>query len=163
IVIATPVATILPLIKKLLPRLKRGAIVTDAGSVKADIIDGARALRWPRGVYFAGSHPLAGSHLTGVEAASPRLFEGSMCVVVPAHRQATRIVERLWRDAGARTKRLPARAHDAAVAVTSHLPHLIAHALVRTLSRNRDTATLRALAAGSFRDATRVASSDPEL
>jgi prephenate dehydrogenase len=163
VVFATPVGTIVPMLRRLAPSLKPGTIVTDAGSVKSEILAGSKKIRWPRGVFFVGSHPLAGSHHAGVDAARPDLFKGSVCVVVPAEAKATRAVENLWRAAGARTQRMSASAHDAAVAVTSHLPHLIAHALVRTLARRADRRMLQSLIAGSFRDMTRVAASDATL
>jgi prephenate dehydrogenase len=163
VVIATPVGTIVPMLRQLAPFLKSGTVVTDAGSVKGAILTGAQKIRWPKGVFFVGSHPLAGSHRTGVEAARADLFEGSACVVVPSHAASTRTVENLWREAGARTLRMSAAAHDAAVAVTSHLPHVVAHALVRMIARRGDRRALAPLIASSFRDMTRIAASDAML
>jgi prephenate dehydrogenase len=156
IVIATPVDSIIPIIQQIQPFLKSRAIVTDAGSVKG-ILDHVI-----RGVRFVGAHPLAGSHKTGVQSARPDLFHGATCVLVPQDRSAMGPVRRMWETAGARILELSARAHDDAVALTSHLPHLVAHALVQAAMRRPNQKIIKALMAGSFRDATRVASSDPE-
>jgi prephenate dehydrogenase len=156
VVLATPVDTIVPLIRKIRPYLKPRAIVTDVGSVKG-ILD-----RRVRGVRFVGAHPLAGSHKTGVSAARADLFKNATCVLVPRDRSAEPAVRAMWKTAGARVRVMSAEAHDAAVAVTSHLPHLLAHALVGVAAKRPGQKILKSLMAGSFRDVTRVASSDPE-
>ncbi len=156
IVIATPVDSMVPIIQQIRPFLKSRAIVTDAGSVKG-VLD-----QQIRGVRFVGAHPLAGSHKTGVKSAHPDLFRGATCVLVPQDDSALKAVRDMWKAAGARTLEMSARAHDEAVALTSHLPHLLAHALVHVAARRPDQKVLKSLMAGSFRDVTRVASSDPE-
>ncbi len=137
-------------------------VVTDACSVKAAVLRTAgRCL--PPGLTFVGAHPMAGSEQSGMAAARANLFQGRACVITPGARAnpaATRMVWNLWRDAGARPIRMSAGAHDHAVALTSHLPHLIAFALIASL---RGTAGARRLVAGSFQDATRVARSNPAL
>jgi prephenate dehydrogenase len=115
-----------------------------------------------RGVRFVGVHPLAGSHKTGVKAARANLFSGATCVLVPQDRSAVGVVREMWKTTGAHILEMSAAAHDAAVALTSHLPHLLAHALVQSAMKRPDQKILKALMAGSFRDMTRVASSDPE-
>jgi prephenate dehydrogenase len=156
IVIATPVDSIVPLLQQIRPFLKPSAIVTDAGSVKG-VLD-----QQIRGVRFVGAHPLAGSHKTGVKAARPDLFRGATCVLVPQDRSALKPIRDMWTATGARVLEMSAQAHDAAVALTSHLPHLMAHALVHAVARSPNQKILQSLMAGSFRDVTRVASSDPE-
>jgi len=156
IVLATPVDSIAPLVQKLKPYLKLRAIVTDVGSVKG-ILD-----RRIRGVRYVGAHPLAGSHKTGVKAARPDLFRGATCVLVPQDPSAAGAVRAMWKTAGARVLVMSAQAHDAAVALTSHLPHLLAHALVSVVAQQPNQKVLKSLMAGSFRDITRVASSDPD-
>ena len=156
IVLATPVDSIVPILQQIKPFLKPRAIVTDVGSVKG-VLD-----QQIRGVRYVGAHPLAGSHKTGVKAARADLFRGATCVLVPQDRSALGSVRRMWETAGARTLVMSAQAHDAAVALTSHLPHLLAHALVQAVMKRSDQKTLKSLMAGSFRDVTRVASSDPE-
>lgn len=156
VVLATPVSTIVPLIAKLKPFLKSRAIVTDVGSVKGVMH------RNVRGVRFVGSHPLAGSHKTGVGAARADLFRRATCVIVPKDRSAARAVKAMWQVTGARVMELSASQHDALVALSSHLPHLIAHALIRVAMKSSDQRRLKALMAGSFRDVTRVASADAD-
>lgn len=162
IVIATPVDHVVPTARKLFPLLKPGTIVTDVSSVKGAILDGIRRLSKREKIHFVGSHPLAGSHRTGVKAANANLFRGSTCVIVPLANAPVNAVAALWKAVGARPRILSAAAHDSAVAVTSHLPHLVAHALVHTFARRSERPLLRSLLAGSFRDGTRVASSDPD-
>ncbi len=156
IVMATPVDSIVPFVQKIKPFLKPHAIVTDVGSVKG-ILD-----QQIRGVRFVGAHPLAGSHKTGVKAARADLFKGATCVLVPQDRTALKSIRDLWRTTGARVLIMSAQAHDAAVALTSHLPHLLAHALVHAAAKRPNQKILQSLMAGSFRDVTRVASSDPD-
>jgi prephenate dehydrogenase len=156
VVLCMPVDDIVPVLEKIKPFLKPRAIVTDVGSVKS-MLD-----QQVRGVRFVGAHPLAGSHKTGVKAARPDLFKNATCVLVPQDPSALPTVRALWLAAGARPLVMSARAHDAAVAVTSHLPHLLAHALVQVAAGRSDQKVVKSLMAGSFRDVTRVASPDPE-
>jgi cyclohexadieny/prephenate dehydrogenase len=156
VVIATPVDSIVPIIRQIRPFLKSSAIVTDVGSVKGPLHQEVF------GVRFVGAHPLAGSHKTGVKAARADLFRGAACVLVPLDRSAAGVVRGMWKTTGARVLEMPASAHDVAVALTSHLPHLIAHALVQAVMKRPNQKGLQALMAGSFRDVTRVASADPE-
>jgi prephenate dehydrogenase len=156
VVLATPVDSIIPVIRMIRGFLKPHAIVTDVGSVKGTLD------RQIHGVRFVGAHPLAGSHKTGVQAARADLFRGATCVLVPQDRTALKSVRQMWKVTGARVLEMSAQAHDASVALTSHLPHLLAHALVRAAARRPKQKVLKALMAGSFRDMTRVASSDPE-
>jgi prephenate dehydrogenase len=162
IVLATPVAEILRVIPQLLPKLKPGTVLTDVGSVKGVIAEGMRRIKLPRGVDFVGAHPLAGSHKTGVSAARPDLFKDSTCVILGPRSPAQRRIITLWKAVGSRPVQMDAKTHDEAVALTSHLPHLLAHALVQTTAERHNWRQLRELVAGSFRDATRVAASDPD-
>lgn len=160
VVVATPVDRIVPAVRRILPYLRPGAWVTDVGSVKGVIMKELAHLLRGRPVHWAGGHPLAGSHQTGVKAARSDLFQGSTSVLVPGGKASLKPVLALWRAVGARPLILSAKEHDAAVALTSHLPHLLAHALVQAVAAHPDRALLKKLTAGSFRDATRVASSD---
>jgi len=157
VVIATPVGEIARMARKIHPYLRRGAVVTDVGSVKGSVLSAIG-----RSVPFVGSHPLAGSHRTGIRAARPDLFKNSTCVVVPSRSVSSEAIVRMWKDAGAKVQSLPARVHDERVALISHLPHVVAHAMVQSVLSSKDRAALIPLLAGSFRDATRVASSDPD-
>ena len=162
VVIASPVDTIAPTFKRLLPYLKPGAVVSDVGSVKGSVMEQIAQVKHPRSIHFVGAHPLAGSHETGVKAAHSRLFERSTVVLVPEPHAPLKPLKSLWRAVGANVVVLAAAEHDRAVALISHLPHLVAHALVHLLANQRDRRRLIPLLAGSFRDATRVAASDAE-
>jgi prephenate dehydrogenase len=159
-VFCTPVDLIAEQVLAAAPRCAPGTLLTDAGSTKAAIV---RALdgRLPAGVSFVGSHPLAGSEKRGPEHADADLFEGRVAVVTPAPRTDPAAVERaaaFWRALGSRVIVMGPEEHDRALAMTSHLPHLLASALAGVLPPQ-----LRELAATGFRDTTRVAAGDPSL
>ncbi len=132
------------------------SLFTDVGSVKSPICDELADLP-----HFVGSHPIAGSHRQGFEAADPRLFEGRMCVITPlASSPASQVkrLEQFWQSIGMRTTQMSPSAHDRSLAMTSHLPHIVAASLASTL-----TAENRSLTGSGFRDTTRVAAGDPGL
>jgi prephenate dehydrogenase len=160
IVLCTPVAQIIQDLPWVLANARDNAVVTDVGSVKQLIVDAAGHAR-----RFIGSHPMAGSEQTGVEAARPDLFENATWVITPSERtdiHVADIVTGLAETVGAHVLPLSPEAHDRAVALTSHLPHVLASALIRfAVRRTKDMATLPQLSAGSFADATRVAASSP--
>ncbi len=162
VVLCSPVDTIVPLFKKILPFLKADAIVTDVGSVKQPIMQQIARVRCPASISFVGGHPLAGSHKTGVKAAHFRLFERSTVVLVPGSRAGLSTLKTLWNAVGAKVLVLTPAQHDRAVALISHLPHVLAHALVHRVAGDCDRMILKQLFAGSFRDLTRVASADPD-
>jgi prephenate dehydrogenase len=162
VMICSPVDTIAPLFKRLLPHLKPGAIVTDAGSVKGSILRAIARIPKPASIYFVGGHPLAGSHKTGVKASNFRLFEGSTVVLIPGPQAAMKPLKSLWNAVGAKIQFMSARDHDRAVALISHLPHVLAHTMVHAFASRSDRKRLLPLLAGSFRDVTRVASADAE-
>jgi prephenate dehydrogenase len=161
VVLATPVYAMQEVTLALRPGLSEGAIVTDVGSVKGILSERLPGCL-PSGVAWVGSHPMAGSHERGIEAARADLFEGAVCVVTAAGDPAAAArVSEFWRALGARViARDPAR-HDAEVAWTSHLPHLLAFAFARSL----DAAPpgWRDVVGSGFRDFTRIAHSDGEL
>jgi len=160
IVIATSVAAIPRLAAEIMPHVKPGAVLTDVGSVKREIVTHIEAsLRGD--VAFIGGHPMAGSEKRGVEAAQAGLFEGSICILTPTPRTPASEVARvstLWAQVGAHVHLMSPEQHDELVALVSHLPHLAAAALVNVLPEH----AWRFVASG-FRDTTRVASSDPAL
>jgi prephenate dehydrogenase len=161
-VIATPVATLLDLLPAVCQALPAGAVLTDVGSTKARIVAEAERLGQARSVRFIGSHPMAGSEQTGYAVARADLFEGAIVILTPTERSdpdALAQVDRLWRALGARLVRLEPAAHDRAVAAISHLPHLVADALVDAVVR-MDPAFLD-LAARGFKDTTRIAAASP--
>lgn len=162
VVLCTTVGHILESLPETLARVKPGAIVTDVGSTKAAIVSAAAGAK-----NFIGGHPMAGSEQTGVEAATPLLFEEATWAITPTETTdpaAASLLERFAQSVGATTLLLSPDAHDAMLAVTSHLPHVLASALMRqafeTQSRYPQT---QQLSAGSFADGTRVAASSPEL
>jgi prephenate dehydrogenase len=137
-----------------------GALLTDAGSTKAAIVAAVDG-RLPPGVAFVGSHPLAGSEKRGPEHADADLFQDRLTVVTPTRHSDPAAVERtvaFWRALGSRVRLLSPEEHDQALALTSHLPHLVAAALAGILPPE-----LRDLTATGFRDTTRVAAGDPSL
>ncbi|HND56549.1 MAG TPA: prephenate dehydrogenase/arogenate dehydrogenase family protein, partial [Pirellulaceae bacterium] len=162
VVVCTPVATIVPTIRTTLECVSPGALVTDAGSTKASIVAACEeaAASGSRG-RFVGSHPMAGSHKTGVDAATADLFVDRKVIVTPTDRtplDATTEVKQFWQSLGAQLVELTPDAHDEAVAAISHLPHLVAATLAGSTPRE-----LVPLAAGGWRDSTRIAGGDPEL
>jgi prephenate dehydrogenase len=143
------------------PSLREGAIVTDVGSVKgllSELLPGTL----PAGVHYVGSHPMAGSHERGIGSARADLFEGKPCVVdASGDAGAADRVARFWEALGARVVRRDADRHDAEVAWTSHVPHLLAFAFARSLARAPEGAF--EVAGSGFRDFTRIAKSEAEL
>jgi prephenate dehydrogenase len=162
VVLATPVALLLATLRRALPHLKRGAIVTDVGSVKTRFVKDVERLIRGSSIRFVSGHPMAGSHKSGVRAARANLFQGATCALLPVRGAPTAALAALWSAVGARPQVMKPKAHDEAVALTSHLPHVLAHALAQAAAARSDQKTLKAMMAGSFRDVTRVASSDPE-
>jgi prephenate dehydrogenase len=149
------------LAQAMLPCLDAGAIVTDAGSVKTSVV---RDLDPILGARFLGSHPIAGSERTGIDAARKDLFAGATCVLTPLPSTppgAVERVSRLWRSAGCEIVPMTPETHDAALARTSHLPHAAASALVTVIANA--VPDWPRLAGGGFRDATRIAAGSPDL
>lgn len=167
VVLATPVGLIVPLAEAARPALAPDALVIDAGSTKAHIVAALDPLVSSAGARFVGCHPLAGSEKRSVAAADADLFEGAVTVLTPTARtdsQAADRAEALWRAVGSRTVRVAPGEHDALVARTSHLPHVVAFALALTVAGERASGrSLDDFLAGGFRDTTRIAASDPDL
>lgn len=162
VVLCTTVGHILETLPEALALVKPGALVTDVGSTKGAIVRAAAGV-----ARFVGGHPMAGSEQTGVEAATPLLFEEATWAITPTDTTdpaAVTLLERFAQSVGATTLLLSPDAHDAMLAVTSPLPHVLASALMRQAfaTQNRHTQTQQ-LTAGSFNDGTRVAASSPEI
>lgn len=167
------------IIKKIAPALKEGMIVTDVGSVKRAVI--SKIMRYlPIGVHFVPGHPVAGTEHSGPESGFADLFAGRHCILTPEAGCNTVAIERVrgfWQHAGMEVEIMDADHHDRVLAMTSHLPHLIAYTIVATvgdleeqLKRETDknntlvrTKEVIRYSAGGFRDFTRIASSDPEM
>jgi prephenate dehydrogenase len=166
VVICTPVAQMRAVTLQMLPFLSPGVVVTDVGSVKGSVVRDLHPLLTKAGASFVGSHPMAGSEKSGVEAATPDLFSGALCVVTPSpisKSKATKMVKQFWEQLGARVLRLAPDVHDRFVAVSSHLPQMLASALAGFVLDPTRPKAQRALCASGFRDTTRLASSSPEM
>jgi prephenate dehydrogenase len=166
IVLCTPLAQMGPLVEKMRPWLEPGTIVTDVGSVKKSVVRTIAPLVARAGAHFIGSHPMAGSEKTGVEAARPDLFVNAACVVtaIPqSNRPALRRVTEFWKSVGSRVIRLTPQAHDEIVSRSSHLPHVLAAQLSNLVLNPKRTRLLAMLCANGFRDTTRIASGSPEM
>lgn len=163
VILAAPVQACLDLLPKIGGILAPGAVVTDVASTKAAVLERAAEVL-PPGVDFVGGHPMAGSEKSGIRGADPFLFQDAPYLLVPAATASPASVElvaEMVRGVGARPRILGAADHDRAVAAISHLPHLTATALVNTVASLEGD--VLGLAAGGFRDTTRVAAGDPAL
>ena len=160
VVIGTPVDRIAEDVRRIAAVSRPGTLITDVGSVKGSICDAVQSVNLPEGVSFVGAHPLAGSEKTGFEASTADLFDGKVTVVTPnpATESANLAIRSFWERLGARVIEMSPVDHDAALATTSHLPHVTASALADVLPEE-----FRQLAASGFRDTTRIAAGDPDL
>lgn len=165
VVLSLPVKSIVPMIKKIGRYLPEGAVVTDVGSVKGSIVFPAQKIL-SRDVHFVGGHPVAGTEKSGAASSLPDLFEDRFWILTPTgqtHKPSLDKIKKLWRLAGARVVCLDPHVHDRAMASISHLPHLVAFALVNSLAAGSSGKKELRYSAGGFRDVTRVASSDAAM
>jgi len=167
VVIATPLSAYAEIAGRVAPALRQGAIVTDVGSVKEAAIRELQPFL-PEGVHLVPGHPVAGTEHSGPEAGFPELFLDRWCILTPLPETAPEAVAKvtaLWELAGMRVVTMPADHHDKVLAMTSHLPHLIAYTIVGTATDLEDTlkSEVIAFSAGGFRDFTRIAASDPVM
>jgi prephenate dehydrogenase len=164
VLLAAPVLAIEGLLERVWRAAPDGAVVTDVGSTKRNIVRAAERLAATRPFAFVGSHPLAGSEQAGYKVARPDLFRGATVVVTPTETTALPALKKtteFWEALGARVTSLDPETHDRTVAAISHLPHLIACALVDGAVRVEPGAL--DLAARGFRDTTRIAAGDPDM
>jgi prephenate dehydrogenase len=168
VILATPVDTYESHLKEWASCLRPGAIVTDVGSVKGDLV--VRSERQiPRGVHFVGAHPIAGKEKTGAAAGSEDLFSGRRCILTPTQQtdpQALERVQALWQEAGAVVLTMDPQLHDKILGAVSHLPHVAAFALMNALVDIRSelpALDLSGHSGGGLRDTTRIAASSPEM
>ncbi len=165
VILAVPVLSTLELLREILPALDQGALVTDVGSTKAWIMEAVEAIL-PEGVTFIGGHPMAGSEESGIGGSDSALLENAIYVLTPgphASGEATGKLSNLVEGTGAQPLILDPLAHDRIVASVSHLPHLAAAALVRSVAGTDNLELVRTLAAGGFRDSTRIALGSPDV
>ncbi|MBI5640248.1 MAG: prephenate dehydrogenase/arogenate dehydrogenase family protein [Nitrospirae bacterium] len=163
VMLATPVGSFSGLIGEISPYLKKGAIVTDAGSVKGKLVYEMEKMM-PEGVYYVGAHPIAGSDRSGIDASHADLFLNARCIVTPTSHSgadALKKVASLWQAIGSKVIEMDPDKHDRIYAAVSHLPHLIAYALVNTVAEIDGEAL--GFSGQGFMDTTRIASSSHEL
>ena len=166
VVIATPLSATEGVLEKINGHLKPGAVVTDVGSVKGSVVSAARKALGAEINRFVPGHPIAGTEKSGVAAAFAGLFEGHRVILTPVAEtgiDALGLITKMWEAAGANVSCLDAQHHDEVLAATSHLPHMLAYALVDCLAGMRERDEIFQFAAGGFADFTRIASSDPEM
>ena len=166
VLVATPVAQIAPILPRIAGAAGPATVVTDAGSTKEDVVAAARAAFGARLARFVPGHPIAGTEHSGAAAAFPTLFRDRTTVITPLAEtapDALATVRALWERCGARVITLDCAQHDRIFAAVSHLPHVLAFALVAQLAARPDAADLFAHAASGFRDFTRIAGSSPEM
>jgi len=166
VLVAVPLGAMESVFRSIHGRLDAGAVLTDAGSAKGSVIEAAGRAFGCVPDYFVPGHPIAGTENSGVAASTANLYRNRRVIVTPlAHTDpvATSQVRAMWEATGARVSEMEAVHHDAVLAATSHLPHVLAFTLVDSLARMGDHEEIFAYAAGGFRDFTRIASSDPVM
>jgi len=166
VLVAVPVAQTAAVFESIARVLRADAVITDAGSTKQDVVAAARATLGKRLARFVPAHPVAGAEHSGAAAARAGLFEGKRVVLAPLAETAPDALagaEAAWQACGARLFQMSPEEHDAVFAAVSHLPHLLAYALVRDIAGRENSAQLFSYAAGGFRDFTRIAGSHPEM
>lgn len=164
--ISVPVCSIPAVVAEIAPALSPGCIVTDGGSVKTAIVRECEALM-PAGCHFVGGHPIAGTEHSGAAASFATLYRGKRCILTPTERTdpaALETVDRIWRLTGAEVCAMEPGHHDRIFAEISHLPHVVAYALVHAVgTADVEGENVLSYTAGGFRDFTRIASSDPAM
>jgi len=166
VLLAMPVGQMKDVMRAIAPLIGERTVVTDAGSTKEDVVALARKHLGGSLPRFVPGHPIAGTEKSGAEAAFASLYRGRKVVLTPlkgTERRALALVRAAWEACGAEVFQLDPREHDAVLATVSHLPHVLAFALVDQVARHRDAKRLFSYAAGGFRDFTRIASSHPEM
>jgi prephenate dehydrogenase len=166
IVLAAPVGTFESTVREIALHMKKGAILTDVGSVKGSLVKRIEAML-PSGVHFVPGHPIAGKEKHGVAEASETLFQDAKCILTPTTRtdpQALETVKAMWSAVGANVVLMDADAHDHIFAAVSHLPHAAAFAMVNTVAEfSAGPENYISFSGAGFRDFTRIAASSPEM
>ena len=167
VVLCTPVGTYAAIAEQIAPHLEQGAIVTDVGSVKGAVVK-AIGPHIPEGVDFIPGHPVAGTEKSGPAAGFAELFINRWCILTPCDQASEAAVEKLgafWAAMGSKVETMDPAHHDLVLAITSHIPHLIAYNIVGTADDLEDVTQSEVIkySAGGFRDFTRIAASDPTM
>lgn len=166
VVVAVPLGAMAAVLRSIVPHLAPEAVVTDVGSAKGSVVEDVARIYGGIPPRFVPGHPIAGTENSGVEASFATLFQRRRVILTPlAETAATahHLIQQMWELTGAEVVDMGVHHHDAVLAATSHLPHLLAYTLVDTLARLDDRAEIFRYAAGGFRDFTRIASSDPTM
>ncbi len=166
VMLGMPVGQMAPVMAALASHLAPDTVVTDGGSTKSDVVAAARHCFGDKIAQFVPGHPIAGAEKSGVTAATATLYQGKRVVLTPLAENGDLRVERVraaWQQCGAQVSSLQPSEHDAVFAAVSHLPHLLAYALVHDLANRDNSDQLFGFAASGFRDFTRIASSHPEM
>jgi prephenate dehydrogenase len=166
VLLAMPVGQMERVFAALAPHLSPGTIVTDGGSTKSDVVAAARAALGTKIAQFVPGHPIAGAEKSGIAAAQADLYVDKRVVLTPLAENSAVAVARVgsaWEACGAKVSQLAPEDHDRVFAAVSHLPHLLAFALVHDFAQRPNSDQLFGFAAGGFRDFTRIASSHPEM
>jgi len=166
VLVSVPLGAMAAVFNAIRGHLSPHAVLTDAGSAKGGVIDAARQAFDGLPPFFVPGHPIAGTEQSGVEASFAGLYKDRRVILTPLPEteiQATARVREMWEAAGAEVVEMDPVHHDAVLAATSHLPHVLAYTLVESLVRLGDEGEVFAYAAGGFRDFTRIASSDPVM
>jgi len=167
VVLATPLSSFKNIVKEILPFLKDNCIITDTGSTKSQVIDEIIEIL-PKNIHFIPGHPIAGTEMSGPEAGFTELFDNRWCILTPTKESKHEILEKVknfWENLGAMVEIMDAEHHDKVLAITSHIPHLIAYNIVGTaydLANVTEKEVVK-YSAGGFRDFTRIAASDPTM
>jgi prephenate dehydrogenase len=163
ILLSTPVGQFPQIVKDMREHIKKGAIVTDAGSVKAEVIKRLEPMM-PEGVYFVGGHPIAGKECSGVDAASSELFNNAVCIITPSghtEKAALDNVISIWKAFGSKTVIMDPSEHDSIFAAVSHMPHVISYVLINAIKDSNGD--ILSHGGRGLRDMTRIALSPPDL
>lgn len=166
VVLACPVGAFTDTAVKIAPALKSGAVVTDVGSVKGKLVEELEDLLQTKS-FFVGGHPVAGSEKSGAVSAVKGLFKDKWCILTPTHRtdaNALSLIKGMWEKVGMKVVEMDAYLHDKILAITSHLPHAVAYALMdAVLTLAEETPQALNYSAGGLHDFTRISASSPEM
>ena len=167
VILATPLSTFRELVEEMNPFLKKGCIITDTGSAKLTVIEDLKDIL-PNGVEFVPGHPIAGTEESGPDAGFAELFDNRWCILTPTEdnsSNAVNLVKDFWESIGSKVEIMDPMHHDKVLAITSHIPHLIAFNIVGTANNLANVTEKEVVkySAGGFRDFTRIAASDPKM
>lgn len=166
VVLAVPLGAMAGVLQEIAPHVTPDMVITDVGSAKGCVIKECQTVFGETPAMFVPGHPIAGTEQSGVEASFAELFQSRRVILTPlasTDKRATQQVRAMWETCGAQVVEMEAAHHDEVLAATSHLPHMLAYALVDILARRDDSQEIFDYAAGGFRDFTRIASSDPQM